>query len=298
MTRLVLQPYRVMGLDSVIWGEWQFFYEGSEERFYSPPPWDSATSLWISCRVKVHLPRLLLQTGVRDAKQLLLVAQVDSSTYFRGIASTQLSNTPQETAEKDFEVAVHLPPGSCASKISASAHILLGEIDQAMDDPTVANRIGARLASSGRKEFNLDPLAPLFPTEAMAFDGMLPIGAPWLLNVAYEDLNDAFYGAVRLFINTSHPGGRAALSSNSGSTLLTASLKVDIVRSLFLQVAAHEGSVPANRDYEPDSVGQVLQSMSSSYFNSDFDKVVKMLRSDPIEFDARLQSSLEYMKVV
>lgn len=298
MTRLVLQPYRVALDNSVIWEKWQFFYNDSAQRFDSPPPWDSMTSLWMSRKVLVHIPRFMDQTGLSDARQLLLVGQIDSlGTYFRGIDTKSPAEDLSGPGDQlELEVAVHLPPGICSSRIIASTHIVLGGVNEHVTDVTVANRVGARLASSGGSSFNLDPLAPLFPTEAMAFDGVLPVGVPWLLNVAYEDLNDAFYGAVRLFINTSHPGGKAVLEGSESSSLLTAALKTDIVRSLFQQVAAKEGTLPPRQEFINDSIGRVLQNLSSNYFNSTADRVIKVLQTDPVEFDARLQSSLDYMK--
>ncbi|UWX97747.1 hypothetical protein N2K95_03420 [Arthrobacter zhaoxinii] len=301
--RIVIQPYKTAGADSVIWGQWYFSYDRDfHNRTAEPQPWDALTEMWMSSRVSIHPERLLSQTGVAQIADITLVGQVESpKTYFRGIGATVLSldDWSDGANEIDVDVSVHLPPGSCAARITASMQLILGVEQEASGDRTVATRVGSRLAASGTEPFNLDPKTPLFPTEAIAFSGLLPVGVPWFTSVIYDDLDDAFYGAVRLYINTEHPGAGIVLANvDPVASIMNTALKVDVVRSLFTQVSAREGSNIDVRRYHPESVGSVLESMSASYLRSSLRDAIGMMRTDPAEFESRLQAALEYMRGV
>lgn len=297
--RISIQPYKTAGVDSVIWGGWKFSEDDSLSRLVDhPPAWDPVTELWITGSVKVHRGRFLAQTGLQSMTGLSLVAVVETPrSFFRGIDVQPLRELPDQD-ELVADVVVHLPAGSCAPEMKASMHVILTEESQNPTDPIAPNKMGSKLAASGSETFNLDPQSPLFPTEAMAFSGLLPAGVPWYLSVIYDELDDAFYGAVRLYVNTEHPGGRAALAADSTDLAVRSSLRVDIVRSLFQQVSVREGFEISEKEYPGDSLGGVLSSMSSWYFRSTLKGALQLLRLDPLEFDSRLQAALEYMRGV
>lgn len=297
--RISIQPYKTAGDDSVIWGGWQFSGDRSLARLVTQPPaWDPMTELWITGSVKVHRGRFLAQTGLQSATGLSLVAIVETPrSFFRGTDIQPLWELPDRD-ELIADVVVHLPAGPCSPDLKASMHLILTQDRLNPSNPLAPKETGARLAASALTSFNLDPQSPLFPTEAMAFSGLLPAGVPWYLSVIYDDLDDAFYGAVRLYVNTEHPGGRSALSGESAEVAVRSSLRVDIVRSLFQQVSVREGVEVSEKEYAGDSLGGVLSSMSSWYFRSSLKSALQLLRLDPLEFESRLQASLEYMRGV
>lgn len=299
--RIVIQPYKTVGVNSVIWGQWHFSYDDNfKNRLTEPPPWDAMTEMWMSCAVSIHPERLLAQTGISNITDIILVGQVESPrTYFRGIGTRALSLDDRLDGSDEIEVlvSVHLPRGSCAAQIKASLHLVLGAEQDNTQDRTVATRVGSRLAVSESEKFILDPQTPLFPTEALSFAGLLPVGVPWFTSVIYDDLDDAFYGAVRLYVNTAHPGAAIVLTSDDPmAPLVNTALKVDVVRSLFSQVSSREAGNIDVRRYRPESLGSVLESMSGSYLRSSFRDAMQMIRNDPAEFESRLQSALDYMR--
>jgi hypothetical protein len=257
--------------------------------------WDFSTESTLQGEAVINAPELLRSTGLTSLDDILLVAQVDChATYSRTTSSLFLSPTENFT----YKIDVRLEPGQYAGQLSASLHLVLGRELPTSQDITVPSRIGARLASSDVLKLELGTKGPLFPTEALDFAGSLPSEIPWILNLAYEDLDDAFMGAVRLFINTAHPAGMAALNdAHANSALVRSALRVDIARSLILKVALQERTTfDLSREFDAESIGHVVNSFCKHQLKADLDAIARMIASDPIEFEARLQAGFGYLR--
>lgn len=297
-SKIRMMPHRTAAPSSLIWGSWSVS-TGAEFQAASTyiRGWDFSTECILRAEVVIDAASLLSSTGLLTLQDVLLVAQVEcSSTFFRATNSTFLT----ANGGSSHIVDVSLPPGQCASQISASLHLVLGRDLHSQEDPTIASHIGARLASSDVTRLELGAKASLFPTEALDFSGSLPANVPWVMNVTYEDLDDAFLGAARLFVNTAHPGGRVALDdAHPNASTVRSALRVDVVRSLILQVASHERSVfDAAREYDSESIGQVVASFCKHALKADLTSVARMIVHDPIEFEARLHASFGYLQQV
>lgn len=243
----------------------------------------------------IDIPELLRSTGLRVLDDILLVAQVEcTSTFIRTTRSLFLSSA----ADSTYNVDVCLAPGQYAGQVSASLHLVLGRDLPTSQDATVASRMGARLASSDVLKLELGAKGSLFPTEALEFSGSLPSEVPWIVNVAYEDLNDAFLGAARLFVNTAHPAGLVALNdAHANAKLIRSALRVDIARSLILRVASQEkATFDGSADFDPESIGYVVATFCKHQLKADLVSIARMIINDPIEFEARLQAGFGYLQ--
>lgn len=295
-SKIRMMPHRTAAPSCLVWRPWRIS-TGSEFREVttSVEGWDFSTDCTLRGEVVINAAELLRSTGLLSIEHVLLVAQVEcSSTLVRTTNSLFLS----EDKGSAYTVDVRLPPGQYASQISASLHLVLGHDVPTVPDPTIASRTGARLASSEVSKLELGAKGSLFPTEALDFSGSLPSGVPWLMNLTYEDLDDAFLGAARLFVNTAHPAGRVALDNeHANAPLIRSALRVDIVRSLILQVASQERSVfDASREFDPESIGHVIASFCKHEFKADLASVARMITSDPIEFETRMQAAFGYLQ--
>lgn len=287
-------PYRTATPASVTWGPW-LVSTGAE---FQPLPselqeWDFDTACTLRGSVSVDEADLLESTGLGSVDDVVLVAQVDCpSTLLRKTASKRLIQ-----GRHTMSIDVELLPGECAVHVSLSLHLVLGR-ETHSNDPTVATQTGSRLAASDEQRIGLGGDALRFPTEALAFSGILPAAAPWILNLTYDDLDDAFLGAARLLINTNHPAGRVALdSAHQNSTIIRSALKTDIVRLLIRQVAAQESLVfDQHREYEPNSVGYVVASLCKNDLKGNLNSITRLIMDDPAEFESRLQSGLGYLQ--
>lgn len=298
-SKVQIMPHRTASTGSVIWGSWTI-ETGNDSSNVSQnvQSWDFSSVCRLSAEVMIDRELFLGSTGIGSMKELSLVAQVECpATYLRTIERLALSDDGHAVQA----VTIDLPPGSYASHLVASLHIVLNEDCPDRNDPTVARAKGARLAASDPFKLQLDGSTSRFPTDALPFSGILPSEVPWMLNVTYADLDDAFLGAVRLLINTAHPAGRAALDDNHPAVpVVRSALAVDVTRSLLQQIAAHENhSIPRRlNEFDPSSVGYVAASMCVNQLNGSLESIIQMMKNDPSEFEVRIQSSLSYLNQV
>lgn len=296
-TKVRMMPHRTMTSAAVAWRPWEVSF-GAE--FVELPAelasWDFASECTVRASAVIDEQVLLESTGLPSIEDIELVAQVEcASTYVRTTESVALER--RDTAE--YSVSVRLAPGCYSSQIALSLHLVLGRDLQSANNTAVAARRGSRLGSSEVTKVQLGATSSRFPTEALAFSGVLPPSAPWILNVAYDDLNDSFLGAARLLVNTNHPAGRVALdSTHANAPLVRSVLMVDVTRSLILQVAAKErAGFDLSREFDSNSIGYVVDSLCRTEMKGNLDSVIRMLGTDPSEFESRLQASFGYLQL-
>lgn len=295
-SKIRMMPHRTASPACVGWGPWRIS-TGAEFRTLggSIEKWDFGTESTLRGEAVIDAPELLRSTGLLSLDDILLVAQVECNSTFIRTTSSQFLSSAEDSI---YKIDVCLEPGQYAGQLSASLHLVLGRGLPTPRDITVPSRMGARLASSDVLKLELGTSGSLFPTEALDFSGSLPSGVPWILNVTYEDLDDAFMGAVRLFVNTAHPAGLVALNDeDANAKLVRSALRVDIARSLILRVASQErATFDLSREFDAESIGHVVASFCRHRLKADLDSVARMITNDPIEFQARLQAGFGYLQ--
>lgn len=296
--KLRLMPHRTTTNAAVAWGAWTVSF--GEEFIVLPSEltkWDFASECTLRATVSLDEQQFLETTGLSSIEDVELVAQVDCpSTYVRITEAIPLKRQDRGT----YTIEMRLAPGQYSSQILLSLHLILARDLETTVDSTVATRRGSRLGNSESMKVQLGSTVSKFPTEALPFTGALPADAPWILNITYSDLDDAFLGAARLFLNTNHPGARVALDeSHPSSSIVRSALRVDVARSLILQVASRERSnTELSRKFDPNSIGYVTDALCRTELKGILASVIRLLEHEPSEFEARLQANLGYLRQV
>lgn len=294
MPRVRFYPHRVAAPSAVEWGEWWIEHHGSRFPMAEKVDgWDYATEVRVGRPVCISLPQFVETTGIEDLSDVELVAIAECrSTQYRTVARI---NCSESGGEGNMTVALRLSPGEFASEVSLATHLTLARYRPASPDRTAVWK-GARLASSKTETLRLEGDAGRFPTEPVAFSALYLAYAPWSLQCTFEDLDESFMGAVRLFINTEHPVGRLALDP-VGAKQVGPLLRTDVVRQLVAEAARRTSELPSST-FEEGSVGEVLASMTQFFLGRDLRAATQLYKEEPNQFELVLHERLNPSSVV
>lgn len=155
---------------------------------------------------------------------------------------------------------------------------------------------GARVLLGPNKRIELEGDGARFPTEPVSFKAMGWPDSLWRLKFAFDSVEDAYAGAVRLFVNVDHPGASTLLDPQAaGGHVTRAFLRLDIVRVVVASLARESRNVGAlgqpRDEGDESSVLAVANALSREWLKLDLDEAIHLLERSPHEFEAGLQAT-------
>lgn len=188
----------------------------------------------------------------------------------------------------DISVRLHIPRGQAAVSLRLQCHVLVG-IDRLPGLPK-----GSRLAESRPTTLMLEGEGGRFPTEPVSFSQAGLTGGPWHLDVRFDDVEESFMGAVRLFVNTDLPSGEALLDpDHPRHALLQQVLRWDLMRTLLWSVALQVNPLHLPLNHEDDSsIGAVLDALCRSRWGLSLAEAVSSVQQDSAGFERRLRADV------
>ncbi|KRF42533.1 hypothetical protein ASH01_17065 [Terrabacter sp. Soil811] len=253
-------------------------------------PWDYFLDSTVSSWISIDEAAFLESTGLPTTAGVLAVMQVDCrATGLRKMVAIQLPG-----GDVPALLQVHLGPHQCAQQIEVTHAILLDRTSQEDAVDLVAFRRGSRLLTSmATHRFLLEGSASTFPTEAFDFGPAgLPPDAAWKLQFDPESLDEPYLGAVRLFINSSHPSAPELLS---GRPSLTQSVLFHSIVEHLLLIVAERFPAEAQSEYQADSVGEALEHLAKVYLGVPLTAAISLLVQDRAETICRLQAATSFL---
>ncbi len=285
MSRVRFLPYRTVGELGISWGGWWLERDGVREPLPDLlPGWDYAATDTVGLIVEISGQDILDATGHDSVGLFELVAVVDCPSMLRRFVVKHRLTRDQH---QQVELRISLPAGSVAQKIVVSSFLLLAEDVEAA--PRAASRRGSRLAFGPARTVLLEGDASRFPTEAVSFSTLRYEDAPWTVSAVFDGLSDSFMGSVRLLVNEDHELGRAVLTQPVDSHLGNR-LKLEVLRSLIAVVSTH--GLGDDGEFPPDSIAEVVDSMSKLFLNRSLSEAVQMYERIPLKFDRILHAGV------
>lgn len=264
------------------------------------PDWDPTTPLALRQRVRVNVPGVRADCGLRPDDRLRLVAAWKADgTYLRGASAPV--ELPVE-GEIEVDLALDLVGADLGGSIHLSTAVVLAAARPR--EPLRASLPGAVLWES-TATLRLEGGESRFPMEAVPFSKAgwdLPPGAAWRLELDPTDLELPALGSLRLLLNSEHLAIRRVLDTpqDPRAKLTEAAMRFDVARTLIMTAItlpdyAARGAEPWPRD----SVGAVIEKLLKAHFKRETVATLAQLQSqDPGRFEALLQDRLHLLKGV
>lgn len=259
--------------------------------------WDYASTLRIRSETTIDLP--LIHEGCRtadDARYELIAIWDCAATGERAVgARTPIRGAGAIALVSEFEI----PPGLIAGSLRLERQVVLTSpsLDGDPLSPSVPGAIVLWERHQDAQTVDLEGAAGRFPVEAINFAENGMPDAAWWLSVAYDDPNDSFLGAVRLYINSGHPAisGLLGRPSEETSQYTVSLLRWDAVRRL-LYHTVNDDRMLADR-FEEGSVGEVVRGIARGVLQSgDLASLYSLVRSDPDRFEQLVQAKVGLLR--
>lgn len=284
-------PHRVATTSAVTFDEPRLLIGGDVFAVGEPvTPWDYLATSVVVSSVSVDEAELLRSTGLLELTGIIGHVQVDCPTT----GSRHSASSPLRGAGEVVSIEVELGPNQVAQRIEVTRSVLLDRPDGDEPPDLAAFRRGSRLWQADRtSRFVLEGSASTFPTEAFNFTFVgLPPTAAWKLQFEPDSLDEPYLGAARLLLNSEHPKAPELLSGKP--SLAQSVLFHSIVEQLLTTVADRfPGQVPT--EFEPDSVGDALNHLSSIYLGVSLVVAATRLRDDRAETLCQLQAGTSFL---
>lgn len=186
--------------------------------------------------------------------------------------------------------SITVPSESVAKRLDMAVQFVVRPVKGGSHGP------GARVLLGPTKRVDLEGDGARFPTEPVSFKHMGWPDSLWRLKFMFDSVEDAYGGAVRLFVNVDHPGASSLLDPQAATGQMTrAFLRLDIVRVVLTSLGREAAKVGALGlpDFESDdgSVLAVANALSSEWLKLDLDEAIHLLQQSPGDFEARLQAT-------
>lgn len=279
-------PHAVASTESIRLVRWWFRLEDGDVRELPEAieGWDYNSRLVVGADFEINLAELSASSGL-PPHAITAVASLDCPT----VAERFTSRSPVVDGTQSIDV--ELPRGRGADAISVSLH-LVAELSPSLESTATETRTGARLFDSAPQRARLEGTGDRFPVEVIKFSSIGLEPAPWTIITDFDDLNDAFMGSVRLFVNSEHPLGAAASNpTDTGSSALV--MQIDTMRLLISEVS-RSGMYDPTLSWSEGSVADVVGSMCTAYFNRQLDTMINLLTSDPAGFERSLYDAISF----
>ena len=284
-------PHRVAAPSSVTFAEPRLLVAGEEFGAGEPVvPWDYLAPSIVVSTVSVDEVEFLRSTGLTTLSGIVGHVQVDCPTT----GSRHSAVSPLLGAAQTVTIEVHLDANQVAHRIEVTQSVLLDLPDTQEPLHLAAFRRGSRLWQADRTfRFILEGSASTFPTEAFDFTTVgLPHTAAWKLQFEPDALDEPYLGAVRLLLNSAHPQAPELLSGRA--SLVQSVLFHSIIEQLLTTVADRfTETMPT--EFEPDSIGEALNHLTTTYLGVSLAVAVTLLREDRAETLCRLQAGTSFL---
>jgi hypothetical protein len=260
--------------------------DGGQSKDGRLPNWDYFTDVLVTRTVDVDLPAVLTQIGLSDDAQLsATVLWHSTGTNLRGACQ------PVRLNGSIAELTVRLPGGELGGRLILEMRIILS--CQGSSDQALAPHRPGNVVWSDSHQVELEGSGSRFPVVPLNF-AQTGIGGgrrgAWCLVVSGEDLTASALGNIRLYLNTAHPRTESALKfpDAESSQLYFGMIRYDVARQL-LQYALRREDFSMDDDYEPESIGHVLQQLVALLPQS-LHAIRTRLAEDPGELEAEFQA--------
>ena len=246
--------------------------------------WDYLTPVSVSATCSINAAPLLAETGLTDLASVSAVMQVDCPQT--GHRMTSLIPA-QDVTDAGGALFIDVPANTIAGSLEVRLALCLTQPLE--PGPSMApHQRGSRIYQGKRAHrFYLEGDGSSFPSEAYDFGPAgLPPEAPWHLSMGALSLDEPFMSCVRLYVNTAHPAASKLLA---GRGIEHSVLFHGIIEQMLDAAADHDLS--SSEEWEEDSLGAVLKSLSRTYLNMSLEDAVSALRSDRANTLTRLRAS-------
>lgn len=284
-------PFRVLATDGVRADPWLLADSGSVLAARIEH-WDPDLILRLDRRITVDVDSVLSETGVESADRLALAAAWRSDrTRLRGAGmSVPLRGRQGETA---VSLSVDIP-GQLAGGSVEIRTVLVLTTEGRGADPIVARRPGSILWSDSAA-VALEGAAARFPVAILNFAEIpgLADDAPWALEWSPRDLDQPVLGALRLLVNGAVPAVVKAVSGGDDPEceVIASMVRFDVARALVHGALSQEDFVLGAGEFEPDSVGRMLQDLLEQYWGGvGVETLARRLTEMPHRFESELQA--------
>ncbi|MGN7246802.1 hypothetical protein ACTHQ1_03615 [Janibacter anophelis] len=217
---------------------------------------------------------VVLEDAASEAEALEALQRIDAGAQESWQGLTATVRIPRESVANRLEMAVQF--------------VVMPRVDR-------AHGPGARVLAGPKKRTMLEGDGARFPTEPVSFNSMGWQPALWRVNFDFDGPDDAFAGAVRLFVNVDHPGSSSLLDPEAtGGDITRAFLRLDIVRVVLTKLAREAsllGAPVASRDEDETSVVSVADQLSRQWLKLDLDEALLLVDRSPEKFELGLQAA-------
>ena len=291
MAEARIYPHPVPPDGTVEFGDWWLIRNG--ERIVLTrelKDWDYASTEVVGTSITINADGVVGRGPNVPQDAVALIVADCPSAQARFVSRTALDHAK---SGEPIPLELELPRGQLAKEVVLRAYVVSGD----SRDPS-APRPASRLAESKPHRVALEGDASRFPVEAFSFQDNDGPDIPWRLSVSFDAPSDAFLGAIRLFVNTDHPAGRALIEENPERPA-DGLAKEYLVRQLVAALASEGfGDDVREGEYEDGSVAEVCDRMCQLFLSLSLEEAVQMYREQPADFDAFLQKSLEPLQEV
>jgi hypothetical protein len=254
--------------------------------------WEPDLTLHLDRAIVVDVDAVLASTGVASADSLAISAVWKSDrTRLRGPGmSVPLAGRSGESAVSlSLDVPGHLAGGSLEIRT-----VLIRSRGGPEKSPVAPRRPGAILWAD-RCPVALEGSAARFPVTVVDFSAVpgLADDAPWALEWSPRDLDQPVLGAMRLLVNSGVPSVVEAVSAEgaAGDASIASMIRFDVARSLVHGALSAEGFAGGEREFEPDTVGRMLEELIDRYWPGVSPEVlVRRLSDTPHRLESELQA--------
>lgn len=260
-------------------------------------PWDMDTPLRATTRVTVEADAVRASAGLDETAQLAVALKCTCDhTYW---SSADVRGVPQNGGQiSEVALDIKIPARTVAHVIEFTTIILLAE-DVKPGGPRSATRAGSVLATGGARRVDLEGGGGQFPVEAVPFRGHRVPGARWSLELDYDDPEEPFLGAARLYLNSDSDSVKLLRSDSSDPPselvreVIGAELRRYVVATL-VRSALDDDAVDDRNTWIEGSVGYVYRSMMDRYIDGMSPSELRSLRQlNSSRFEQLLEATVE-----
>lgn len=284
-------PFRQAAPDSVRADAWKSAETGQElgERIEH---WEPDLTVHLDRGIVVDIDAVLASTGISSTESLAISAVWKSDrTRLRGPGmSVPLAGRSGESAVSlSLDVPGHLAGGSLEIRT-----VLIRSQGGSEESPVAARRPGAILWADSCS-VALEGSAARFPVTVLDFSAVpgLAADAAWALEWSPRDLDQPVLGAMRLLVNSGVPSVVEAVSAegDTGNGAMASMIRFDVARCLVHGALSEEGFTGGEREFEPDTLGRMLEELLDRYWPGVAPEVlVRRLSETPHRIESELQA--------
>jgi len=255
--------------------------------------WDPSTDLSLRRRIRVDIDSILADCALPPGTPLRVLASWHcEGTTLRGVGTSTLLPT---TGLTEVFLDIVMAGIRLGGKLFLNVSVVLGR--KLEPRPLMPYRAGTILWEDSH-ELRLEGSGSRFPMEEVSFSAAgweFPPNAAWRLEWERGDLELPVLGSVRLYLNRDHPVVQEMIHHPDAPTsqLITSAVQFDIARSLIRGALLEDDFHVRSAPWPSDSVGRAIERLLKSRFKTMSPLALReVLRSDPDQFEAMLQSNL------